>query len=454
MTGRKKIFSFIAVVVIVFAGVCALNFLTHYASDDYRYHFFYSSSQDNIRWLSGIGDIPLSMWNHYNLWGGRIVAHSIVQFFALFDKSVFNIFNSLIYVVLGLILYLHIDRDVKKWKPLFLILIYALIWLWIPQFGTSVLWMSGSCNYLWMSVLLLLFLLPYRSHAERQNKRKWNGILTVVMIPLGLLSGCTNENGGGAVIFLGLLFIGIWVWKKIKIPFWSIAGILTACLGFLFLIAAPGNGKREGIGMIEFGELLRRLRELAGFSYHAVFIPGVIFILLFCYIKARKKITFWQCVRECAVPISYVLAGAASVAVLVMSPIIAARSWMFAVCFLIIADGILFLDILQNFEWSMTTVKRGTACVVIVCFGIYGAAFLDIRDTYRQINREIREIEEQKEAGISDITVTKFEATENPYNAFSKTRDLSWDREDTFNVWMARFYDVDTIGIYAEDNEE
>ena len=93
MIGRKKIFSFIAVMVIVFAGVCALNFLTHYASDDYRYHFFYSSSQDNIRWLSGIGDIPLSMWNHYNLWGGRIVAHSIVQFFALFHKSVFNIFK-------------------------------------------------------------------------------------------------------------------------------------------------------------------------------------------------------------------------------------------------------------------------------------------------------------------------------------------------------------------------
>lgn len=454
MTGRKKIFSFVVTIIIVFASVYALNLLTHYTSDDYRYHFFYSSSRDDIRWLSGIADIPLSMWNHYNLWGGRVVAHSIVQFFSLFDKSVFNIFNSLIYVALGCVLYLHIEYDVKKWNPLFLILIYALMWLWIPQFGTSVLWMSGSCNYLWMSVLLLVFLFPYRLYAERKNKRKWNGVLAVVMIPLGLFAGCTNENGGGAVVLLGALYVGIWVWRKIKIPFWSIAGLLTACLGFLFLIAAPGNGKRESIGMIEFVELLRRLRELVGFSYHAVFIPGVIFILLFCYIKARKKVTFWQCAREYAVPISYVLSGAASVVVLIMSPIIAARSWMLAVCFLIIADGILFLDILQNYEWNMTTIKKCTACVVIACFGIYCLAFLDIHDTYRQINREIQEIEEQKRAGITDVTVTKFEITDNLYNAFSKTRDLSWDREDAFNVWMARFYGVDTIGIYAEDNEE
>ena len=80
--------SFLAIILVVFTGVWLLNYFTHYTSDDYCYHFFYGPVQNesDVRWLSGVADIPLSMWNHYNLWGGRVVAHSIVQFFSLFHK--------------------------------------------------------------------------------------------------------------------------------------------------------------------------------------------------------------------------------------------------------------------------------------------------------------------------------------------------------------------------------
>ena len=73
--------SFLAIILVVFICVWLLNYFTHFTSDDYHYHFFYGSvqSENDVRWLSDAADIPLSMWNHYNLWGGRIVAHSIVS---------------------------------------------------------------------------------------------------------------------------------------------------------------------------------------------------------------------------------------------------------------------------------------------------------------------------------------------------------------------------------------
>lgn len=49
--------------------------------------------------------IPYSMYNHYMNWNGRFVAHSVVQYFMQFDtKLVFDICNSLIFVVLLLLI--------------------------------------------------------------------------------------------------------------------------------------------------------------------------------------------------------------------------------------------------------------------------------------------------------------------------------------------------------------
>lgn len=456
MMRKKKTLSFLAIILVVFTGVWLLNYFTHYTSDDYCYHFFYGlvQNESDVRWLSGAADIPLSMWNHYNLWGGRVVAHSIVQFFSLFHKNVFNFFNTLVYIGLGAVLYLHIETNVKRWKPWALLLIYLLMWMWIPQFGTSVLWMSGACNYLWMCTLLLCFLLPYRFYTEDEKINRFKHLLTFAMIPLGLLSGCTNENGGGAAILLSILYMGIWIWNKKKIPLWSIVGTVTACVGFLFLIAAPGNGERESLTLIGWSEILRRLREMVGFSYHAVLIPGIIFIILFCVIKAKTRISFWECIPKYLLPISYVIAGAASVVVLLMSPILAARSWMFAVSFMIIADGILFLDAIKISGWKVSVVRKWILCVSAFCICTYSVALFDIHKTYVQINEEIQEIKEQKAEGILDVTVTKFEPTENLYNAFSKTRDLSADRNDTFNKWMARYYGVNSIGIYEDSEKE
>ena len=117
------------IIAFVFCTIFVLNYYTQYTSDDYRYHYFFDSCMpsDTTRLLNGIFDIPASMFNHYNIWGGRIFAHSIVQFFMLFDKNVFNIFNSLIYLLMGIVIYKHIFPVCKKYSPFWLIYIFVYV---------------------------------------------------------------------------------------------------------------------------------------------------------------------------------------------------------------------------------------------------------------------------------------------------------------------------------------
>ncbi len=39
----------------------------------------------------------------HEIWNGRFVAHSLVQFFMQFDKPIFDIFNSIAFIIIGML---------------------------------------------------------------------------------------------------------------------------------------------------------------------------------------------------------------------------------------------------------------------------------------------------------------------------------------------------------------
>ncbi|MFX3750207.1 DUF6056 family protein, partial [Streptococcus suis] len=80
-------------------------------------------------------------------------------------------------------------------------LTFLLMWFFIPGMGSTVLWVSGAANYLWATVIILLFLLPYRFNVS--TKRGWEEYYLPV---LGLLAGLTNEVGGATTVLLALIF--------------------------------------------------------------------------------------------------------------------------------------------------------------------------------------------------------------------------------------------------------
>lgn len=57
--------------------------------------------------ISSLWDVIVSMINHWRLCNGRVVAHGLLQMVMPFGKLFFRIFNSLVYVSLGFLIYKH-----------------------------------------------------------------------------------------------------------------------------------------------------------------------------------------------------------------------------------------------------------------------------------------------------------------------------------------------------------
>ena len=213
-----------------------LNHYTVFTSDDYRYHYIFDSylPTDSSTRVKGIFDIITSMASHYKIWGGRIVAHSIVQWFLIFPKVIFNFLNTGAFILLGYLIFLHASKK-KEGSPGIFILIYSLLFLLLPFFGQTVLWLSGSCNYLWCTILILVALLPFRFYKEQSNKGYYFAFL------LSLVAGCTNDNTGMAMVLLMILFTIYYYLSGKRIRLWVPINIISGFVGSIICIIAPGN---------------------------------------------------------------------------------------------------------------------------------------------------------------------------------------------------------------------
>ncbi len=100
---RNRYFWFLGLSAIFALLIFHLNRLTLFTSDDYTYHFVYQGYLPTAhpKRINGLFSIVKSQINHWQLWNGRFVAHSIVQFFLQFKKVYFDVFNTLAYLTLS-----------------------------------------------------------------------------------------------------------------------------------------------------------------------------------------------------------------------------------------------------------------------------------------------------------------------------------------------------------------
>ncbi len=237
-------------VVVLGAGIFLVqNLLTPHCTDDYAYSFIWDGAHDGnfqnnigeLRRVESIGDIFVSQWSHWLMWGGRSVAHFFVQFFMMFDKIFFDVANALAFTAVALLIYFLAAAKFELRTGL-LAWIFFGMWFCLPEFYQTTLWLTGSCNYLWMTVLQLGFLLPY----VLKFRRGKFSVPVPVMIVLGVLAGWSNESGGAAAVFLAFLAL-IYFWRRKKLERWILAGFLAAAAGFALLMFAPGDFHRMAL---------------------------------------------------------------------------------------------------------------------------------------------------------------------------------------------------------------
>lgn len=422
--------------------VCACAYMIPYFSNDYRYMLIQGG--DGI--VSSFGDLAVSQWNHYFQWGGRAVAHTIAQLLLWAGKPVSAVAAALCYVILMVVICAHATGRAPSLSTLRFPLVFFvtfLVWLCLRIYGEVVFMLVSSCNYLYTTTLVLIFLLPYRISIRRDPVE--GGVLAAFgMFVLGVLAGWTNENTGAAA-FGGVVLVCAWLLKSRQLRAWHVAGFVGLTAGYLLLMLSPGNAARLD-SMEDGGYTFAKHFPVAVGIFFSTLLTQLPIIAVFAYLAFRA----WKtgAAKEC--PHAWYgalwdgLVGLASLGVMIFSPNFPSRSTA-PFTFLAVASAAGMLELLHS---------RGIEAVPALWRKVlYVAAALYLIPTaantvhgYRQAQLDGRardsEITAQLEAGARDLVVRPFHVKTSKYMFIGDVRA----RKSYFaNNILRKFYKVRSI---------
>lgn len=426
------------IICIIFISILILNSKTLYISDDFLYRFELAEgvSDDELQPIKGLMSIIRSQYHHYSSWNGRFVPHTIVQFVLQFDKWLFNIGNSMMYVYLGLLVAKIVARITRSSIDVYtLISIYILMFILIPSFGQTVLWISGAVNYLWMSVIYLSF---YYYNIEA---RKDNAGTIIKASLLGFLAGATNENSGPAIILMVILLAIYSYYKDKKIYLWRITGIITSLIGFALILFAPAAAKRvaeRNEVSISLSVLFKKIEMINSYLLKNYWIFFTLIILLLFILLLKNIIT-----TDILINISFLIIGflGSTYSLIAIDKII--KRTMFGPVMLMIIITSVLIKLSFDCIYNKKILLIGLIPTLLLYVSLYSIVFLDINETYKTVSQQYDIIYSQPN---EHVTVPMIEKPKTDYNAYSQgTNYLKKDKNAWLNKWASRFFGVKSI---------
>lgn len=438
MKCRRNKWSLI-ILLTIFIFVLILNLKTLYIADDYVYHFFYqTSSPTEIAHQQKISTllIPASMWNHYFLWNGRFVAHSIVQYFMQFDTKIpFDICNSLIFVILIMMMDRFASKlSNKKTQAFVLPLIFAFTWFYLPFFGQSVLWVSGAGNYLWMSVIYLGFIM-YNLKFREASLRSY-----IIAGIIGFLAGASNENSGPAAILIVLLFMVKRFIETHKISLVSSISVFFGAVGFLLMLLSPGSQKR-GMMSRTWPVIHKNLENIYNLTFDNWKWLYLLVIVLTIAGIVLKKLS----IDSCWSVIFFMVGHFAAVYAMALSPEEPQRTFFGGVIFLGIA---LFIPVYALFSEVRLVLPVLSILMVILFIRSYMPAYQDINQSYQVNKMQYEKILTAKKEGKNSAHVPILPVAKSTYNATYQTFTLDEPSDQLMNLWVAKYFDIGKVYGY------
>lgn len=435
-----------ALVCIVFLLVFILNKLFPLYSDDYLYTFVYKSNpQIPINSFQSIIDSQIV---HYMDWGGRSIVHGIAQILLWIGVGWGDILNSLAYIIYVLIIY-KISNNKHTVNPLLFIVLAAMLWICLPVPTATILWITGSANYLWGTLIVLLFLYPY--YLYYKSGKYGNSILKCVLFLIfGIIAGWTNENIFIAQVFFILFLFFLLRKSKFKIPGWAITGLIGVCIGGIIMLVAPGNFIRsevvnEALGLTDksfIDNVLYRVGK-AFYRYLIYILPLVLayVVILFLYVEKTNR----DRINKGVIRISILFFVSAHIAWVVMcaSAIFPPRATFGIITFIVVAIGIIYGDMNLN----KGVYKKVNLIVSMFLIGIFITLYIiEYRDihTISSVSEE-REayIEQQKTEGNKNIIFHDKIILPKRY----QFEDLTDNPNAGYNRSYADYYAIDSVKV-------
>lgn len=459
---KKKSISLVLIVILVMGIHMYLTTLTPLFADDYTYMYsfadgFDSATRDTV--VTDADSLLQSQIGHYYCMNGRVVSHTFVQFFLMLPKMFFNIANAFLFAMLGLLICFHAFGKWRSIKPIDLLLTYTALLLLAPTFGQSYLWLTGACNYLLTFVIVLLFLIPYRTNwSDTKGHNAFLSLLPVLpMLAFGAIAGNTNENIGISLAVVLLVYIVAYILYNRKIKIWMISGWIGTVTGFVFSVMSPGNVIRTGGSPLQTS--ITSIVKFALFytadmvQRFAPLIIGLVIALgIILLIKSRKgKVSvklMLSSLRNNFFLYFYGLFFLGSVYAMTVPAQFPDRAWshplaLLIIVFLIVArKGISALELKHNERRCFSIV--GSA-LLIVALGLgYCSALPELRRINIAHNDRVAMIQEAKANNQTEVAIPTIISTSR-YACYDHLGDILKDPDHWVNEVMAKYYGIDTI---------
>lgn len=298
----KSFRAFILLFVGIFIFLFCLNFLLPPQADD-----LYAA----IKAKDGIHSAIQS----YLSWNGRIGEMLFVGFIGGLNEHLFDVLNAIIGTIFIFVFFVFIFAKIPKNANDFMtIILMCFLLLYFAPFGADFLWGSGSLNYMWGILLIMLALLPYRLfYQDIFTQQKSSFFIANKFLPFFIIfsffAGMASEQIGivSIAVHIALLFYMFKI--KIKIPLWYLVGFFSFVLGFCALYFSPGNAARASMSILEgqfltlgelwqlsFSDKISRILIVLDTSKTYIFdIFTLIIFGIFCKLKAtdRFKIAYF-----------------------------------------------------------------------------------------------------------------------------------------------------------------
>lgn len=427
---KVNVIIFIGILTAITIIMYTLNKHTTMIVDDYGYSFIWGKG---LR-VKSFMDIISSQYDHYFRWGGRSVVHFLAQAFLMYNKEIFNIANTGMYIILILLIYYHAVGSFKIYPSVLLIINLALV-LFMPAFGQTFLWLVGACNYLWGPALVFLYLIIFRIQLTKQEDVIKSKVLSVLYGSWGIIAAWTNENMAVALVMMIIMFMLYYYHEKRRIPFWSKCALAGCFLGAVILLAAPGNYVR--LGHFHNISYLRNFVNITKlfFAENYIFFP--VFALVIICFAAGKRGSY-------KIPVIYLFGMVVSLYSMIGAPYFADRAKLGPLVFCLIA----FCNLYVQFQVEDLQIKEiiiVTATIAgILMVQNYKIAYGDIISYEKRDKAKIEYALKEKQKGNIDIILprnypkTRFAA---PYGL----EDINKDPKHWTCTGFARYFGLHSV---------
>lgn len=380
---KNKYYIVTAISIYILILIPSLN--TPFQSDDYAY-FLKGISLDNTI-------------SHYMGWSGRLVVDFTSSFILKYlPYFLYEMINSFVFLTLCIFISLtpiviNNNHGLTNPKPsaITLWLIFITYWLANPNLGQTSFWIVGSVNYLW-TIMWASFYLCYllkNINSEHNTYKQY-----IVIIILGLLAGCSNENTSVSIVFFTFaLIIFQYKYSNPNIKFGAL-GLLSTFVGTAILIAAPGNRIRqtyftEWYNLSTFDQIIIHITERmpnALLEYNNIYIVlALFFIVLIIHQKKsilKDKIIIFS--------LSFFSLSLFSNFILAKAPYIGGRNLNTGLFFLVLCLSCIIYSLLTFNKKKINLIIQATTIIYSCFFGISYILFTNmmIQANYQQQVRE------------------------------------------------------------------